>query len=106
MMTSGTEPYQIGAGPWIFEATDPSRQAEVDAVLAAVPDVLPRFAGQFTDIHARLNGQADLYLPSLEEGYHSVELMTAIYAAARNSQVVHLPLGDDHPLAEGWSLGR
>ncbi|WP_244274574.1 Gfo/Idh/MocA family protein, partial [Pannonibacter phragmitetus] len=36
--TSGTHPYQIGAGPWTFEATDPARQAEIDAVVAAAAE--------------------------------------------------------------------
>ena len=103
-LTSSTNPYQIGAGPWTFEASDPARQAVIDAVVASVAEIPHRFAGQFSDMHARLTGGADLYLPSLEEGYHSVELMTAIYASARNGQVVSLPLRADHPLSDGWLL--
>ena len=101
-VTSGPEPYQIGAGPWKFEATDSARQPEIDAAIREVPDVLPRFSGLFADVHARLTGAPDLYLPSLQESYHSIELVTAIYASARESQVVRLPLSADHPFAAGW----
>ncbi|MBP1845187.1 putative dehydrogenase [Rhizobium petrolearium] len=101
-VTSGTEPYQIGAGPWIFTSTDPSRQAEIDAAVSDIPGMLSRFPGLFADIHACLTGQPDLYLPTLQESYHSIELITAIYASARQNQIVRLPLGLDHPLAAGW----
>lgn len=100
--TSGTHPYQIGAGPWTFEATDPARQAEIDAVVAAAAEPPLRYAGQLVDIHARLSGQPDLYLPNLAEARHSVELMTALYASARGEGLVRLPLSADHPLYGGW----
>lgn len=102
MITSSIEPYHVGAGPWNFTATNPDRQAEFDAVLAAVPAVGPRFVGQFTDIHAHLSGQSELYLPTFEEGRQSIELITALYDSAQNSRIVNLPLGNDHPLRKGW----
>ncbi len=101
-VTSGTEPYQIGAGPWTFEATDSSRQGEIDAATRQVPEVRPRFPGLFADVHTRLTGEPDLYLPSIQESYHSIELVTAIYASARERQIVRLPLSADHALAAGW----
>ncbi|MFN4205218.1 MAG: Gfo/Idh/MocA family protein [Agrobacterium albertimagni] len=101
-ITSGIEPYHVGAGPWAFEATDPAQQAEFDAVLAAVPHVADRFAGQFADIYHRLRGMPDLYLPTFQEAEHSIELITAIYESARSSRIVDLPLPHDHGLMEGW----
>ncbi|HBF28710.1 Gfo/Idh/MocA family oxidoreductase [Rhizobium sp.] len=101
-LTSAIEPYHVGAGPWKFEATDPNRQAEFDAVLAAVPPVLERFAGQFSDIYAHLAGQPDLYRPDFAESRHSIEVITALYDSAQNGRVVHLPLAEDHPLKNGW----
>lgn len=106
-LTSSTEPYHVGAGPWVFVATDPARQAEFDAVLAGVPAVSDRFTGQFADIFHRLRGEPDLYLPTFEEAEHSIELITAIYESARNSRIVDLPLPGDHDLKDGWqSLAR
>jgi predicted dehydrogenase len=101
-ITSGTEPYHVGAGPWIFSATDPARQAEFDAVLSAVPFVQERFTGQFSDIHKSLNGEPDLYLPTFEEAEHSIQLITALYDSARNGRVVGLPLPVDHAGGRGW----
>ncbi|MBB4952152.1 putative dehydrogenase [Agrobacterium vitis] len=101
-ITSGTEPYHVGAGPWIFEATNPDRQAEFDAMLARVPAVGARFVGQFTDIHAHLNGQPDLYLPRFAEGQQSIALITALYDSAQNGRIVHLPLAANHPMRGGW----
>jgi predicted dehydrogenase len=102
MMTSSTEAYRIGGGDWRFEATDPARQAEIDAIVAGFSDGLERFSGMFTEIHARLNGKPDIFLPSMEEGRHSIELMAALYDSARNGRVVRLPLAADHPLHQGW----
>lgn len=101
-VTSSDEPYQVCSAPWRFVATDPGRQAEVDAVVAAAPHIPPRFPGFFTDIHRRLTGQADFYLPDIEDSYHSIELITAFYDSARSGRIVSLPLPDDHPMAEGW----
>jgi predicted dehydrogenase len=104
-MTSSTEPYHVGAGPWIFEATNPDRQAEFDAFLATVPPVGSRFVGQMTDIHAHLTGQTELYLPTFEEGRQSIELITALYDSAQNGRMVQLPLAADHPMRAGWQHG-
>ncbi|THV20531.1 Gfo/Idh/MocA family protein [Peteryoungia ipomoeae] len=101
-LTSGSEPYHVGAGPWVFLATDPARQAEFDAVVASVPAVADRFAGQFADIFARLRGMPDLYLPTFADAEHSIELITAIYESAQNSRIVDLPLPRDHALTDGW----
>jgi hypothetical protein len=38
----------------------------------------------------------------LEDGRASVELVTAIYDAARSGRSVTLPLTADHPLWRGW----
>ncbi len=105
-ITSGTEPYHVGAGPWTFNATDPARQAELDAVLASVPHVEDRFAGQFADIYQKLNGEPDLYLPVFAEAVHSIELITAIYDSALNARIVQLPLPADHQFKDGWQPGR
>lgn len=105
MMTSDTEAYHIGGGNWTFLATDPARQAEIDAIVALYPDTDRRFTGMFTDIHAYMTEGKDVFLPTMAEGRHSVELMTAIYDSARNRTFVTLPLAPDHPLAEGWLPG-
>lgn len=101
-VTSSEEPYNVCSAPWTFRATDPDRQSEIDAVVAAAPHIPPRFPGFFMDIHRRLTGQPDFYLPSLKEAYHSIELITAFYASARSGTIMRLPLAGSHPLAQGW----
>jgi predicted dehydrogenase len=101
-MTSGTEPYHVGAGPWVFEATDPARQVEFDQILSDIPPVEERFTGQFRDIFQRLNGLPDLYLPSFEESEKSIELITSLYLSARKGEIIHLPLTPDADLVDGW----
>lgn len=99
---SGTEPYKIAEGAWTFTATDPDRQAEVDAVVAAAPTGPIRFAGFFADVAARLNGRPDEFLPDLDEATQSIALVTAIYASNRSGQRIDLPLSEDHPMYGGW----
>lgn len=101
-VTSSDEPYQVCSAPWTFRATDPDKQAEVDLIVQAAPEIPPRFPGFFADIHRYLTDEPDLYLPTLYEAYHSIELITAFYASARSGQVLTLPLGRDHPLFGGW----
>ncbi|MDO1583018.1 Gfo/Idh/MocA family protein [Rhizobium oryzicola] len=91
-VTSSDEPYEVCSAPWIFRAADPARQAEVDAIVSSVDEVPPRFPGFFADVHRKLTGQPDMYLPTLEEAYHSVELITAFYASARARSIITLPL--------------
>ncbi|MBD8893897.1 Gfo/Idh/MocA family protein [Roseibium litorale] len=103
--TSGVHPYRIGEGPWTFEATNPARQAEIDQVVASAAEPPARFLGFFTDIHAVLNGKEALYLTTMEEGEHSIELITAIYVSAREKRVVSLPLAPGHAFYDGWLPG-
>ena len=101
-VTSGRTPYHVGAPQWTIEASNPDKQAALDAAIAQIPDIPIRFDGLFADIHNKLSGRADLYLPSLQEGYHSIELITAIYLAARSKTTVALPLPPDSKLTTGW----
>jgi predicted dehydrogenase len=39
---------------------------------------------------------------TLADGRASIELVTAIYHAARTGRPVTLPLTDEHPLWHGW----
>jgi predicted dehydrogenase len=99
--TSGMEPYAPALGPWRFTARDPARQAEVDAIVAAHSGALPRFAGYLEAVADHLAGRPSAAV-RLQDGRASIELVTAIYAAARSGEAVSLPLGEAHPLRHGW----
>lgn len=99
---SDLHPYKIGAETWTFTAANPADQAEIDAVIAEIRDFPLRFDGFFADIAADLNGGTPVYLPTLAEAAHSMELITAIYQSHRTGQFEALPLAAGHPLMESW----
>jgi predicted dehydrogenase len=99
--TSGTEPYAPALGRWRFEARDPANQKRIDAIVAAHASAAPGFAGYLAAVADHLNDKAGRAV-LLEDGRASVELVTAIYDAARSGRSVALPLTADHPLWRGW----
>lgn len=99
---SGLEPYAPGAADWTFQARDPARQAEIDAVAGAVPSGAPQgFAGFLAAVADALDGRGDGAV-TLTEGQASIELVTAIYHADRTGARVALPLPRDLPICRGW----
>lgn len=102
---SGLEAYAPGNDPWTFKARDPARQAELDAIVAAVAPVKPRFAGQMEDYHASLTAGGPPPV-TLADARRSLELITALYDSAERESVVRLPLPPDHPKAGSWRPSR
>lgn len=99
--TSGTDPYAPGQGAWQFTARDPVQQLQVDTILANLPSAPAGYGGAFTEIAHALNGRPNNAV-QFQDGAASIELVTAIYLAARTGQRVTLPLTPHHPLHEGW----
>ncbi|MFK7870035.1 MAG: Gfo/Idh/MocA family protein [Roseobacter sp.] len=99
--TSGTTPYNPGAGGWRFVARDPSDQPAIDAALAAADAVPSGFEGFLKSVATTLKTGAPAAV-DLADGIASVELVTAIYHAARTDRSVALPLSSTHPLTKGW----
>ncbi len=101
---SGRAPYAPGAEAWTFTARAPARQADIDAVLAAVPEPPAGFAGFLAAVAAALDGHSD-HAVTLADGRRSIELVTALYYAQRTGCAVGLPLNAGHPLYGGWRAG-
>lgn len=99
---SGAHPYEIGADGWTFTATDPARQAAFDTEIEHLTAVPNGFDGLLLDVHKAMIGAADAEPVTLDEARHSIELITATYQSARESQIVSLPLDASHPLYRGW----
>lgn len=99
--TSGMTPYAPMTDHWSFIARDPAAQAKVDQIVNAVPAGAAGFAGYFADIADHLDGLPNTAV-SLADGRRSLELVAAVYHAARTQSVVTLPLTPEHPLYEGW----
>ncbi len=99
--TSGDLPYAPAMGQWHFVARDPAGQPAIDAVLAQVAAPHAGFAGYFAAI-ARALATAPGDEVTLLEGRRSIELVTAIYAAARSGKEVALPLTVGSELYASW----
>lgn len=99
--TSGTEPYAPGEGKWTFIAREPTKQAQLDAVLASLSPEHHGYAGFFEAIASALDGHPGREV-TLADGRRSIELVTAVYQAARTGKRVALPIGKEAALYAGW----
>ncbi|MFW5641215.1 MAG: Gfo/Idh/MocA family protein [Roseicyclus sp.] len=99
--TSARLPYAPGTGTWRFTARQAERQAEVDAIVAAHADAKAGFEGFLIAVSDALSGR-EAPAPGLADGRASIELVTAIYAAARSGGTETLPCAASHPLWRGW----
>lgn len=94
-------PYSLAEKGWSFVAREPSRQAEIDAVLSKVVARKSGYAGMFEAVADAMDGRGGREV-TLADGRRSLEFVTACYASARSGQPQTLPLGADHPLYQGW----
>ncbi len=99
--TSGTEPYAPGEDEWTFTARAPTEQAQIDAVLANLKPAHQGYAGFFAAIASALDGNPGREV-TLADGRRSIELVTAVYQAARDGKRVALPLGKEAAYYKGW----
>ncbi len=98
---SGLEPYRPASVPWTFRARDPARQGAVDTAVAGALAGPAAFAGFFAELHRALVGERAA-APLTAAGRRSIELVTAIYRAARQGQAVCLPVRAQDPDYDGW----
>ena len=101
--TSGAIPYAPATGQWQFTARDPDQQDAVDecAALAMSENAPAGFEGAFREIALALSNAPNSAV-TFNDGARSIELVSAIYAAARSGQRIDLPLSPSHPLHTGW----
>lgn len=95
------EPYRPGDDPWTVDVRDPARAAEIEAVLARVPPVPSRFAGQMADYADSLDAGARPPI-TLTDARRALELITALYHAHDTGARIALPIGADHPKYRDW----
>lgn len=99
--TSGDLPYAPAMGEWRFVARDPGSQDEVDAIVAKADAQYAGFVGYFAAISDAL-GAAPGREVTLLDGRRSIELVSAIYAAARSGKEVALPLTFGSEFYASW----
>jgi len=92
-LESARAPYAPAESDWTVTARDPTRREEMD-MIAAQTVAIPRlegFEGCLAEIADALDGVSDA-AAALADGVASIELVTAIYHAARTGGRVALPL--------------
>ncbi len=99
--TSGVDPYAPGSEGWTFVARDPLRQTDVEELVKGLEPEPIGFTGFFSEIAKALAEEPNIAV-RFSDGAASVELVTAIYHAARTGSRVSLPLPTSHPLFDGW----
>ncbi len=106
---SGLNPYAPGEGEWTFTARNSAEQADVDAALAEIDaEITGRpsgYVGQFAAIADHLEGR-QAAIVTAEDGVRSIELVAAIYHAARTRAHVQLPLDRSLPVCVDWVPGN
>lgn len=101
---SGTLPYQPAEGPWKFTARNPERQSDVDAIVQATQSGPNGFVGLFAAISDAINGFPGDEV-TLSDARASIELVTSIYASARDRAPMAVPPPADDPYRTGWQPG-
>ena len=108
---SGRAPYAPADAEWTFTArgaTDAERdgrQQHIAAVLDRVRPARSGFAGFLEAIADALDGRGGAEVTAAD-GQQSIELVAAIYTAARSGREVRLPLDRGTSLYEGWRPDR
>ena len=98
---SGRTPYAPAKDDWTFRARPPVEQSAIDRILAKVPEGRSGFAGFFEALADALEKGGERAVTA-EDGRRSIELVTAIYQAAREQRAVELPLGASSRFYDGW----
>ena len=87
--------------PWTFTGDTPELAERIEAALARFVGQPEGFAGQFYRFADALRREAEPPV-TLADARAALELITAMYTAARTGQAVDLPIGKDHPGYAGW----
>ncbi len=87
--------------PWIVTPARPELAAAIDAKMAEAPTGDLFFAGQFRAFHEAIATGAE-FAVTLQDARRSLELVTALFAAAEDGVVVDLPIRESHPRYDGW----
>jgi len=89
--------------PWEVYAADDATKAELTAKMNEIePSKHSFFARQFELFHAALQS-GDPFPVTLQDARRSLELITGLFQAAENDEIVSLPFSTDHPRYQGWA---
>jgi predicted dehydrogenase len=103
-ITSSSEAYDPGAGPWNFEFRRSAFAEEAEQVWTDLAPSGSQYTGQFQGfVHALAGGSE--FPVTLADAQASLELVTAWYHSERTGSVETLPLAADHPARNSWQPG-
>ena len=102
---SGNNPYAPGEDEWIYTARDPNKKNELDnLIFEAKKNILQDhngFTSFFQEVANHLmDKKSNIIKP--EDGLKSIELVAAIYHAARTECKVYLPLDTNSLICKDW----
>ena len=100
-ITSSSEAYDPGAGPWNFEFRRSAFAQEAEQAWADMAPSATQYTGQFQGFVDALAGGGEFPV-TLADAQASLELVTAWYHSARTGSVETLPLPADHPARSSW----
>jgi predicted dehydrogenase len=98
---SNTRPYNNTSDQWIFTGDTPEVDQAVQTTLEGFDPLPEGMQGQFYRFYLALQSGTELPV-TLHDARRSLELITAIYAAARNHEEIFLPILPGHPMYAGW----
>lgn len=98
---SNNAPYSSMGDPWVFTGDSAELQAQIDAALLSYVPQREGFAGQFERYARAMQSGAELPV-TLQDARNAIELVTAVYASARENRLVDLPISREHPMYAGW----
>jgi predicted dehydrogenase len=98
---SSTLPYNNTSGDWSFTGDTDQLGEAVRAVLEKYDPLPEGMEGQFYRYYLALKNGTELPV-TLQDARRSLELITAIYAAARSHEEVYLSILPGHPMYAGW----
>jgi len=98
---SNTEPYRNSHDHWSFTGDSPEIDEQIRGALAAFVPLPEGYAGQFSRFHQALASGSSPPV-TVADARASLELITALYHAARTRAPVELPIGETHSLYGGW----
>jgi len=98
---SGTSAYESSSDPWDLTPDDVEAEAAMATVIGDWTARPEGWWGQFERYADALDGDGPLPV-TLADARASIEVITALYASARQGADVALPVAPDHPLYGGW----
>jgi predicted dehydrogenase len=98
---SGTSAYESSAEPWTITADHATAEEAIERLTARWTARPEGWWGQFERYADALDVGDDPPV-TIADARASLELITALYASARSTGDVVLPIGPDHPLYGGW----